>query len=177
MFVALTSWQGSPARRRYSEFELAADVAETALPRLAKGMAVNVSMPGLDGTIEGSIRRVSPEVDQASRLGSIRIALTAGSPARAGNFARGEIELVRREGVAVPASAVMYAGSDAFLQGVQDGRVRTRPVTLGARSGDMVEIVSGLSEGDEIVSRAGTFVADGDLVTPVRVESTGALKP
>ncbi len=124
-----------------------------------------------------SIRRISPEVDHSSRLGSIRIALKPGSPARAGNFARGEIELVRREGVAVPASAVMYAGADAFLQCVEDGKVKTQPVTLGARSGEMVEIMSGISEGEEVVSRAGTFVADGDLVTPVRVEATGAVKP
>jgi HlyD family secretion protein len=160
-----------------SEFELAATIAETALPRLATGMAAEVSMPGLDTSIEGSIRRISPEIDHASRLGSIRVALKPGSPARAGNFARGEIELIRREGVAVPASAVMYAGADAFLQCVEGGKVKTQVVTLGARSGDMVEIVSGLAEGEEVVSRAGTFVADGDLVTPVRIEATGAVKP
>lgn len=159
------------------EFELAATVAETALPRLATGMAAEISMPGLETPIQGSIRRISPEIDHASRLGSIRVALKPGSPARAGNFARGEIELIRREGVAVPASAVMYAGADAFLQCVEDGKVKTQTVTLGARSGDMVEIVSGLAEGEEVVSRAGTFVADGDLVTPVRAEQTGAVKP
>jgi HlyD family secretion protein len=158
-------------------FELEATVAETALPRLAVGMAANVSMPGVDSMIEGSIRRISPEVDRASRLGSIRITLKPNSSARAGNFARGEIELVRRVGVAVPASAVMYSGSKAFLQSVEAGTVESRPVTLGARSDGMVEIVSGLSEGEEVVSRAGTFVADGDLVTPVRAEAPGAAKP
>jgi HlyD family secretion protein len=140
-------------------------------------MPAEVSMAGLDNAIAGTIRRVSPEVDRSSRLGSIRIALKPGSPVRAGNFARGEIELIRREGVAVPASAVMYAGPDAFLQCVEDGKVKTQAVTLGARSGEMVEIVSGVAEGEEVVSRAGTFVADGDLVTPVRVEATGAVKP
>lgn len=159
------------------EFELAASVAETELPRLAKGMSAAVWMPGLDRPIVGTLRRISPEVDQTSRLGSIRISLGKDSAARAGNFARGEVELLRREGVAVPASAVMYVGSDAFLQAVEDGKVRTRPVTLGARSGDLVEIVSGLAEGDEVVARAGTFVVDGDLVTAVRTEATGAVKP
>jgi HlyD family secretion protein len=71
----------------------------------------------------------------------------------------------------------MYVGSDAFLQCIEDGKVETHPVTLGVRSGDMVEIVSGVAQGEEVVSRAGTFVADGDLVTPVRVEATGAIKP
>ena len=42
--------------------------------------------------------------------------------------------LVRREGVAVPASAVIYARREAFLQKVADGKVKTVPVTLGVRA-------------------------------------------
>lgn len=157
------------------EFELEANVPETALPRLANGMRADVTIPGLDQPISGNIRRISPEVNQTSRLGSIRIALNKDSAARAGNFARGEIELIRRVGLAVPASAVMYTGVDSYLQRVKDGKVESRKVTLGVRSGGMIEIASGLAEGDEVVSRAGTFVADGDVVTPVRIEATGAV--
>ena len=52
------------------------------------------------------------------------------------------------------------------------------PVTLGARAdGYRRGGVAALPEGEEVVSRAGTFVADGDLVTPVRGEETGAIKP
>ncbi len=157
------------------ELELAATVAETALPRLQTGMPAVIRLAGDDRPIEGSIRRISPEVDQASRLGAIRIAFPQGSAARVGNFARGEIEIVKHEGVAVPASAVVYRGPEAFLQAVEEGRVRTVPVTLGARSGQLVEIASGLAVGQDVVSRAGTFVADGDVVMPVRDDHTGAI--
>lgn len=160
-----------------AEFELAADVAETSLPRLAPGMSAQVALAGADKGIPGSIRRISPEIDQASRLGPIRISLKGDTAVRAGSFARGEIVLLRREGVAVPASAVVYKGADAFLQLVRDGKVQTVPVTLGARADGFVLVTGGLAEGDDVVSRAGTFVADGDMVTPVRSEQTGALKP
>jgi HlyD family secretion protein len=159
------------------EFELAAGVAETALPRLEKGMPATIRLAGADQVISGSIRRISPEVDQASRLGAIRIAFPPGTLARAGNYARGEIEVIKHEGVAVPASAVVYHGPEAFLQAVEGGRVKTVPVTIGARSGMLVEIETGLAVGQDVVSRAGTFVADGDLVTPVRGDQTGAIKP
>ena len=46
---------------------------------------------------------------------------------------------------------------------------------LGARADGYVEILEGLAEGDEVVSRAGTFVADGDEITPVRGDRTGAV--
>jgi HlyD family secretion protein len=53
--------------------------------------------------------------------------------------------------------------------------VHSAPVTVGVRAGDAVEIVDGIAEGQDVVSRAGTFVADGDRVTPVREEKTGAV--
>lgn len=160
-----------------SEFELAATVAETALPSVAVGMPVRITVAGASAPVEGSVRRISPEINQVTRLGALRIALDAGSGARAGNFARGEIELVRREGMAVPASAIVYRGTQAFLQLVENGKVRTVPVKVGVRASAMVEIVEGVAEGQEVVARAGTFVTDGDAVTPVREDATGAVRP
>lgn len=159
------------------EFELSAEVPETVLPRLETGMKAEIVLAGAHEAVGGKVRRISPEVNQASRLGSIRVALDENAPARSGNFARGDLELIRREGVSVPASAIVYKGEDAFLQLVEGGKVKTIPVTLGARAGDEVEIAVGLEPGQEVVARAGTFVADGDMVTPVRDEQTGALQP
>ena len=48
----------------------AADVPESSLPRLSPGMPVAVTVAGAEGTIAGSIRRISPEIDRASRFGS-----------------------------------------------------------------------------------------------------------
>lgn len=160
-----------------SEFELAATVAETALPSIAVGMPVRVAVAGASAPLDGKVRRISPEINQVTRLGALRIALDAGSAARAGNFARGEIELVRREGIAVPASALVYRGDNAFLQLVEDGKVRSVAVKVGVRAGAVVEIVEGVAEGQEVVARAGTFVTDGDHVTPVREDATGAVRP
>lgn len=159
------------------EFELEANVAETSLPRLALGMPVAVTLAGAQEAIAGTLRRISPEIDQKSRLGPIRISLEKNSMARSGSFARGEVELVRREGIAVPSSAVVFRGRDAFLQLVEGGKVKTVPVRLGVRAGGDVEVIEGLTAGQEVVARAGTFVSDGDMVTPVRGEATGAIKP
>ena len=159
------------------EFELAATIAETALPRLRAGHACRGGPGRKPKPLAGKIRRISPEVDQRSRLGMIYISIADGSGVRAGNFARGEIEAVRRTCISVPASAVTFHGQEAFLQVVENGKVKSVPVTLGARADGHVEVNGGVSEGQEVVARAGTFVADGDVVTPVRGEATGAIKP
>lgn len=159
------------------ELELAATVAETALPKLAKGMKAEIAIAGASQAINGRIRRISPEIDRNSRLGSIRIALDTHDIARAGNFAHGEIEVLRDQAVAVPDSAVLFDGGKPLLQVVEADRIKSVPVTLGVRADGFVEVKSDLAEGQEVVSRAGTFVADGDLVTPVREQVTGVPKP
>ncbi len=161
----------------HGEFELAADVAEIEMPRLRKGMPAAVKLPGLRDPLQGSVRLVSPEISQKSRLGSIRVSLPVEEAVRAGNFARASVEISRRETVAVPSSAVIYADDKAFLQVVENDTVKTAPVTLGTRSGEWIEVASGVRQGADVVARAGTFVADGDRVKPVRDENTGAVTP
>ena len=158
-----------------NEFELAARVAESQLPRLKKGMQVKVSIPGLDMPVDGTIRLIEPEINRLSRLGTIRVSLADNPNIRVGSFARAEVELLRRKGVAVPSTSVVYKGRDAFLQKVESSVVHAVPVTLGARADGFVEIRRGLAAGDQVVSRAGTFVADGDRVRPVLEVRTGAV--
>lgn len=172
----IVSASGGPLFRiaMNGELELAATVSETSLAKLKAGMPVKVSVAGVD-PLDAHIRFIDPEIDARTRLGTVRIGLPAHDSVRSGNFARGTIETLRREGLAVPASALLYKGTEAFVQKVVDGTIRTTPVTAGARAGAEVEVTGGLAEGDEVVSRAGTFVADGDKVTPVRDIATGAV--
>jgi HlyD family secretion protein len=157
------------------DLELSASVPETSLPRLKPGMAVEVMVAGATEPTRGEVRMIEPEVSQTLRMGIVRIALTKDDAVRVGNFARGSIETMRRDSVAVPSAALVYRGSDGFLQKVTDGKVATVPVDIGVRADGFVEIISGVAAGDEVVSRAGTFVADGDLIRPVRQDGTEAV--
>ena len=115
----------------------------------------------------GTIRLIAPEVDKASRLGRVRVALDGNPPVAIGSFARGVIETGRKRAITLPLSAITYARSGATVQSVKDGKVTTKPVTLGLAGGGRAEILSGIAEGETVVARAGTFVRDGDIITPV----------
>lgn len=151
--------------------ELEAQVPETSLQRLRVGQKVAVTPAGFDKPVEGEVRLVSPQVDTTTRLGRVRIALPAESGVRSGSFARGRIEIARREGVTVPRSAVMLEAGRATLQVVKDGRIETRKVETGITGDGRVEIVKGLEAGEQVVSKAGTFVRNGDLVSPVAAKA------
>lgn len=147
--------------------ELEADVAEVELPNLKIGQAVAVTPAGSDKPLAGQIRLISPEVDKASRLGRLRITLTGNPPVAVGSFARGVIETGRKTSIVLPLSAITYARGGAMVQSVKDGKVTTKKVTLGLIGGGRAEIASGLAEGESVVARAGTFVRDGDMITPI----------
>jgi HlyD family secretion protein len=147
--------------------ELEADVAEVELPHLKLGQVVAVTPAGSDKPLAGEIRLISPEVDRASRLGRLRIALTGNPPVAVGSFARGVIETGRKTSIVLPLSAITYARGGAMVQSVKDGKVTTKKVTLGLIGGGRAEIASGLAEGESVVARAGTFVRDGDMITPI----------
>lgn len=147
--------------------ELDAEVAEVELHALKIGQSVAVTPAGATRPLAGTIRLISPEVDKASRLGRLRISLEGDPPVAIGSFARGVIETGRETAVTLPLSALTYGRAGVTVQGVVDGVVRTKPVQLGLIGGGRAEIVSGLTEGETVVARAGTFVRDGDAVTPV----------
>lgn len=176
---AVVSGAGGPLFRIAwaGKSEMAADVPEMTLANVRVGAPVVVTVIGTAEPLKGQVRLIGPEISAATRLGKVFVTLPEGTTVKPGAFARGEIELVRRVAVSVPASSLMYRGHDAYVLIVKDGVAKARVVKTGARAAGFVEISDALAEGEDVIERAGTFIADGDKVTPIRKdEMTGATK-
>src|SRR5262245_26309901 len=148
------------------EVELDAEIPETRLGAVRVGQSARVEVAGL-GEVAGTVRLISPEVDKATRLGRVRIFLGDNPGLRIGSFARGVIETATGEGLALPLTAVLFGGAGPVAQLIRNNRVETRKITIGLTTSSMVEVRAGLSEGDLVVARSGTFLREGDLVRPV----------
>lgn len=148
------------------EIELDAEVVETEISRVKAGQKALITAPGA-ADAEGTVRLVSPEVDKTTRLGRVKIFLGANPALRIGGFARGRIETATSHGLAVPASAVLFDQTGAYVQVVNANKVERRVIKTGLISGEQVEVISGLADGDIVVARAGSFLRDGDTVRPV----------
>ena len=149
-----------------ADIELEAEAPELRLAKLRPGQKATVTI-GDVASVEGKVRIVSPEVEKASRLGKLRIALAKDDALRIGAFARGEIEVARRTAVSLPLSAVLYDAKGPYVQGVRDGLVYAVPVKTGLTANGQVEIVAGVFEDDTIIAKAGAFLHDGDKVRTV----------
>lgn len=156
------------------DIELDADVTETLLPQLKVGQKVAVRPSGVDKPVDGVVRLVQPEIKASTRLGKARIALPGAESLRVGAFARGTIEVAHSEGLVLPVTAIADDGGAATVQVVKDGVVDTRQVKTGLTDAGLVEVTDGLAEGELVVSKAGTFLRDGDKVKPQVVAGAAA---
>ena len=148
--------------------ELRADVAEADLPRITPGLEASVQLAADVAALKGQVRLVEPGVDSASRMGRARIALTAAPGVHPGMYAEADILVITREGPSVPVTAIGSENGETTVMAVKDGVIHRTVVTTGIREGGWVEITSGLGLGYQIVTRAGSFVADGDKINPVQ---------
>jgi HlyD family secretion protein len=153
------------------DLDVKADVPIGDLKRLAVGQPVTVRPLG-QPELSGKLQLVASPIEPGSQLGRVRIALPTTRDLRVGTFARAIILVGERCGIGVPYSSIMYEPDGTILQIVKNDRVEARHVILGLLLGSYVEVRSGISASDLIVTRAGPFLRDGDQVTPITVQDT-----
>ncbi len=156
------------------EIELEGEVPETWMPRIKRGDAVRLEAEQ-GRMVTGKVRRIDPEIDRLTRLGKIRISLDRDPSLRIGAFARGKVEVARRDSVAVPLSALLYGiDGSALVYVVEDGTVEARKVAAGLAADGFMEIRDGLKAGEAVVARASSFLRHGDRVRPVQPKTDAA---
>lgn len=165
---AVASAAGDPMFRiiQNGEMELDAEIVETELFKVKPGQTARITVPGA-AELEGTVRLVSPEIDRTTRLGRVRVFLGKNPALHVGAFARGVINTNKSRGIAVPPASVMFDPEGSFVQVVDGDKVKRRNVKTGLVADGRVEITAGLTEGEMIVRRSGTFLRDGDIIRPI----------
>ncbi len=160
---------GEPMFRliREGAIEFEGEVAETDLVDITPGQTLRVRIAGISSPMKGTIRRVGPKVDARSRLGRVRIELDYSPLLRVGTYAHGTLVLASRKlDVTLPARAFSIIDAHrAWVMRINDqGVIARQTVATGRRSGDLLEITSGLQAGERVVANASAFVREGDVV-------------
>jgi Cu(I)/Ag(I) efflux system membrane fusion protein len=115
-------------------------------------------------TWHGEVDYVYPELDPKTRTLKVRLRFdNASTVLRPNMFARVSIMGDDIGNVVhVPREALIRGGKvNRVVVALGDGRFKAQPVTIGIESGDRVAILSGLSQGDEVVT-SGQFLIDSE---------------
>jgi len=152
-------------------------VPQQDLSRLEVGQGVVANVDAFAGqSFTGRITAISPKVNQATRNVSIRARIgNEGGSLRPGMFVDVAVELPQeRNVITLPQTAVTYNpyGDSVFVvheNKTDDGKseltVERKFVKTGETRGDQVEIVSGISVGDRVVTSGQLKLRNGSKIT------------
>lgn len=154
-------------------------VSELDVVDLAAGDDVDVAFDAFPGRpFEGRVRRVFPSADPESRLVPVEVELRGEGAelARPGFLARATFALSERANtLLVPSSALVTAGGGSTAVFVVDeNQARRRAVTTGLTSEGRIEVLTGLTEGELVVTSGATMVRDGGAVRMVNRDGRAA---
>ena len=173
--VAQSIYEGQYATTGQQLFELA-DFStmwfmfrayEQDMPWIKTGLPVTVTTPSIPNKeFVGKITFIDPNFDEATRSAKVRVELD--NPLVNGRrellhrlYADGKIELEAPAVLTVARSAVIETGADAVVYIDREGGAYEHTVIKTGRRGDsLVEVLSGLREGDAVVTN-GNLLIDG----------------
>jgi len=125
-----------------SRLELEAAVAPVDVVQLRVGQPARVQIDGLAEPVAARVVRINPSAQAGTRSVLAYLELAPGiqtAALRQGLFARGTVELQRRQALVVPASAVRSDQAQPYVLAVQDGQTQARPVTPGTRGDVLID--------------------------------------
>lgn len=147
------------------------DAYEQDLGRLAVGQTVSLNVEAVPGTpFTGTLDFIEPTIDAERRTARVRVVVAnPDGVLRPGMFAEATVNAAARGATAplvIPATAPLFTGRRSVVyvetQEAEGPAYTPREVRLGTKLGDVYPVMSGLLEGERVVSR-GAFVVDADL--------------
>lgn len=141
-----------------------AEIPEAQAVRLTRGQKVTAALQADPGqTFSGELKEILPQVNANTRTLQARFEVdNRGNKLTPGMLLRVQVAGPATERLVVPAEAVIRTGTRAVVIVRKDaGSFEPREVKLGADLGDDLEVIGGLSEGEQVVA-SGQFLIDSE---------------
>ena len=147
-----------------------ADVPEARIREVSVGARTKITVASAsDREYAGTVANIAPSVDAATRSIRVRVEVKGDDTLKPGMFAQADISAhVEGDGeavLAVPESAIQTIdGSTAVFVPVkgEENTYAKRMISVGTYAGGMASVISGVEEGEQIVT-SGTFILKADL--------------
>lgn len=141
---------------------LEAAVPESQAASIRRGQSLPVQIEAAGMSAPATVSEIVPATDPTTRTTLVRLDLPVSSRLRSGLFGRARVPVGRRQAIRVAHSAIVERGQ---LQGVyvvgQDNIARFRLIRTGEVRQGTIEILSGLTGGEQIILTGVQKVTDG----------------
>lgn len=146
------------------------DVPENYVSRIRKGMQVVVSIPDLNESFNSSISLVSETINVTSRSFTAESKITGRSAVKPNQVAVIKIlDHEAKNAIVIPVETVQAdeKGKYVYVQSLENGKLiaRKKQIMIGEFYDENIEVKSGLSTGDKLITKGYQGLYDGQLIT------------
>jgi RND family efflux transporter MFP subunit len=148
----------------FSRVKIKVDISGTDIPRIQKGQAAILRVPTVPGReFNGTVQVVNLAADPQTKKFGIEVVVdNPDQILRPGTFGEIVIEVHSHESaLVIPQKAVI---ENKYIFIVQDGKAAKKEVTLGLQNTTMVEVTSGVAEGDLVIAEGNFGLEEGGAV-------------
>src|SRR6266404_4204220 len=149
---------------RVNPLRIRIDIPEQTIPEVHVGQSVSMSTSAWpDKNFSGRIARIAPNVTANSRTLTVEAEIENSSGVlKPGQFATVRILQARpAPAVLIPARAVLTESGVSRVFVIKDGHSEQHLVQLGQSEGDLVEVKSGVTAGEQVVTSNVDQLSDG----------------
>ncbi len=159
-----------------SHLEAVLNVPEREMSVLKQGMPLRMIVDAISGTVfEGKVDRVSPVIDSGTGTFRVVCAFAGNDQLRPGMFGRIEVVYDQRDNVlTMPRVALLEDEGESAVYIVRGNKAARVPVKLGYTNGEFAEVLSGVKEGDRVITAGKVAVRDG---TEIQILGDKTSKP
>ena len=148
------------------------NVSESYFTKVKLGMPVDIQLDVYENeTFTGKVSLIYPTIDAATHTFGVQVTINnTNMKVRPGMYGRVTLNLGTGQSIVIPDAAVQkQAGAnDKYVFVIENGIARYRKVELGQRLGDNYEILSGINNGDTVVTAGQTRLIDGTAVEIIK---------
>lgn len=139
---------------------------EREMSRLKAGLPLRMVVDAVPGKVfEGKVDRISPVMDSGSGTFRVVCAFDNAPELRPGMFGRIEVVYDQRlDALTVPRIALLEDEGEPAVYIVRSKKAKRVPVKLGYTNGEIAEVLSGIREGDLVVTAGKVAIRDGTEV-------------
>jgi Cu(I)/Ag(I) efflux system membrane fusion protein len=156
-----------------------ADVYESDLHRVKIGLPATLALKGLPGReFQGKVLFIDPMLDPKTRTAKVRLAFpNPQGELRPEMFGEAVLRTADRQALRIPEDAVIDSGTEKIVfVALGKGKFQPRTIKTGESGADHVEVLSGLKEGERVVTRA-NFLVDSESRLRASLAELSAAKP
>lgn len=142
-------------------------VPEKIVDRLQVGDIITLEKNGM--TYEGSVNEISSMIDSGTGLFKVKASVEDGDALATGSIVKLYVTSDKADNVlTLPVDAVYYSDGDPYVHIYDNGTVRLVPIEVGIYDSEKIQILSGVSIEDQVITTWSSELFEGAAVELVK---------